>query len=146
MSQQADLQTIIYNARILESYLSELSVREATLSRLLLEYRSALEAVESISEDEESECMLPIGGGVSVPVRLRGGFKYLVSIGAGVFLEKGKSDTVLYLNKKIQELEQALKTVIAQKQQVEEQLAKLQAEIQKAVTVAQSESRRQAPS
>lgn len=129
---------MIYNARLLETYLSELAVREATLSRLIMEYRSALEAVESIVGDKDSECMLPIGGGVNVPVKIKSGFKYLVSIGAGVFLEKDKSDAVLYLNKRIQGLEEALRNVAAQKRRVEEQLARLQAEIQEAVATSQS--------
>ena len=129
-----DASTLAYTARVLEEYLNNLAVREALLSRLLSEHKAALEAVQSVPEEGESECLLPVGGGVSVPVKVRGNTTYLVSLGAGVYMKKERSETVYYLNRRVEELEKALRSVAEQKRQVEEQLARVQEKLQQVLS------------
>ena len=133
MSEEQDLSTLAYTANVFEEYLSNLVARETLLARLLSEHKAALEAIQSMPEDGEAECMLPIGGGVSIPVRVRGGANFLVALGAGVYLKKNKTDTIYYLNKRIEELEKALRVTLEQKRQVEEQLAQVRRKLQQAL-------------
>ena len=126
MDDEQDVQTLAYTAKVVEGYLNDMVARETLLSRLFTEHKAALEAIENLPEGSNVDCMLPIGGGVSVPVRIDGGTKYLVSVGAGVFLEKDRSDTIYYLNKRIQQIEQALKTTSEQRRHLEGQLDSLQ--------------------
>lgn len=124
---EVDLQSLAYGARVLEGYLSELVSRETLLSRLISDHRAAAEAVESLPEEGEADCMMPIGGGVSVPAKVSGGSKYLVAVGAGVLMRKSKGEALDYLNRKLRELEEALRATAEQRRKVEEQLAALEA-------------------
>ena len=127
MSDQQELQTLAYSARILREYLSELVQRETMISRLIAEHRAALDSMNNLPSGEgDIECMMPLGGGVSVPASVSGSAKYLVAVGAGVFMKKDRSSTMEFLNKKLQELEAALRDVSAQRGKVEEELAKLE--------------------
>ncbi len=126
MSDEQDVQALAYTAKVVEGYLNDIVARETLLSRLFMEHKAALEAIENLPEDVNIDCMLPIGGGVSIPVRVDGRTKYLVSVGAGVFLEKDRSDTIYYLNKRVQQIEQALKTASEQRQRLEGQFNALQ--------------------
>ncbi|MDP7982782.1 MAG: prefoldin subunit alpha [Conexivisphaerales archaeon] len=127
MSDQQELQTLAYSARILREYLSELVQRETLISRLIAEHRAALDSMNNLPSGEgDIECMMPLGGGVSVPASVSGSAKYLVAVGAGVFMKKDRSSTMEFLNRKLQELEAALRDVSAQRGKVEEELAKLE--------------------
>lgn len=126
-SQEQELQTLAYSVRILRDYLSDLVSRETLVSRLIADHKAALEAIESLpSGDAEVPCMMPLGGGVSVPATVRGSSMYLVAIGAGVFMKKGRDETVAFLDRKLKELESALREVAEQRRRVEEELAKLE--------------------
>jgi prefoldin alpha subunit len=127
VSDQQELQTLAYSARILREYLSELVQRETLISRLIAEHRAALDSMNNLPSGEgDIECMMPLGGGVSVPASVSGSAKYLVAVGAGVFMKKDRSSTMEFLNRKLQELEAALRDVSAQRGKVEEELAKLE--------------------
>ena len=127
MSDQQELQTLAYSARILREYLSELVQRETLISRLIAEHRAALDSMNNLPSGEgDIECMMPLGGGVSVPASVSGSAKYLVAVGAGVFMKKDRNSTMEFLNRKLQELEAALRDVSAQRGKVEEELAKLE--------------------
>ncbi|BBE42967.1 prefoldin subunit alpha [Conexivisphaera calida] len=127
MSDQQELQTLAYSARILREYLSELVQRETLISRLIAEHRAALDSMNNLPSGEgDIECMMPLGGGVSVPASVSGSAKYLVAVGAGVFMKKDRSSTIEFLNRKLQELEAALRDISAQRGKVEEELAKLE--------------------
>jgi prefoldin alpha subunit len=127
VSDQQELQTLAYSARILREYLSELVQRETLISRLIAEHRAALDSMNNLPSGEgDIECMMPLGGGVSVPASVSGSAKYLVAVGAGVFMKKDRNSTMEFLNRKLQELEAALRDVSAQRRKVEEELAKLE--------------------
>ncbi len=127
MSDQQELQTLAYSARILREYLSELVQRETLISRLIAEHRAAIDSMNNLPSGEgDIECMMPLGGGVSVPASVSGSAKYLVAVGAGVFMKKDRNSTMEFLNRKLQELEAALRDVSAQRGKVEEELAKLE--------------------
>ncbi len=129
MSDQ-ELLTLAYSARILRDYLSELVQRETLISRLIAEHRAALDSLNNLPSGEgEVECMMPLGGGVSVPASVSGSAKYLVAVGAGVFVKKDKNSAMEFLNRRLQELEAALKEVAAQREKVEEELAKLESQL-----------------
>jgi prefoldin alpha subunit len=127
VSDQQELQTLAYSARILREYLSELVQRETLISRLIAEHRAAIDSMNNLPSGEgDIECMMPLGGGVSVPASVSGSAKYLVAVGAGVFMKKDRNSTMEFLNRKLQELEAALRDVSAQRGKVEEELAKLE--------------------
>ncbi|MGC9116592.1 MAG: prefoldin subunit alpha [Conexivisphaera sp.] len=125
--QPDELQALAYSARVLREYLSDLVSRETLLSRLVAEHRDALESIENLPDGEGTvTCMMPLGGGVSVPASVSGSAKYLVAVGAGVFVRKGRGETVEFLNRRIRELEDALRDVSGQRRKIEEELARLE--------------------
>ncbi len=130
MSDQQELLTLAYNARVLRDYLSELVQRETLVSRLIAEHRAALESLNNLPSGEgDVSCMMPLGGGVSVPAVVSGSAKYLVAVGAGVFIKKDRESTIEFLNRRIGELESALRELSEQRAKVEEELAKLEERI-----------------
>ena len=134
-----DVQALAYTARVLEDYINSLVARETLLSRLLSEHKAALDAIQSIPESGETECMLPVGGGVSVPVKVRGDTRYLVFLGAGVFAKKDKTDVTRYLNRKVEELERALAATVEQRRRTEEQLLGVQERLQRSLQAAEQQ-------
>ncbi|MFP3282564.1 MAG: prefoldin subunit alpha [Nitrososphaeria archaeon] len=127
MAEQQDLQTLAYSARVLREYLGELISRETLVSRLIAEHRAALDSINNLPSGEgDIGCMMPLGGGVSVPASVSGSAKYLVAVGAGVFVKKDRNGTIEFLNRKVQELDAALREVSTQRQRVEEELARLE--------------------
>ncbi len=123
---------MILQLRLLESYYNDLTARESILSQALLESKAALSAVSVLSDGEESEIVVPIGAGVFLPVTYSPEKKLLVRLGANVILEKGRDEASSFLNRRIEEIERALREVVAQKEETARRIEMLRSELEKA--------------
>jgi prefoldin alpha subunit len=120
---------MMQQARLLEAHLNEIIAREAAVSRLLEEAKLASIAVQEIQSESEVESYVPVGVGVHMKVSIPPAKKLLVSIGAGVAVEKRREDTINYIESRLKEFEIALKQLMGQKQQVSLRMEQIQMQV-----------------
>ena len=115
-------QQLMKQMQMLETYFSELSQREGTFLSVLRETTAAIESIKSLSEKPESETLIPIGIGAYIPTKISSNSKIVLSIGAGVAVEKDFLSAINYLEAHIKEIEVALQDNAAKKQDAATQL------------------------
>ncbi len=115
-------QQLMQQMQMLETYFSELSQREGTFLSVLRETTAAIESIKSLSKKPESETLIPIGIGTYVPTKILSNSKIVLSIGAGVAVEKDFPSAINYLEAHIKEIEVALQDNAAKKQDAAAQL------------------------
>ncbi len=109
-------QQLMQQMQMLETYFSDLSQREGTFLSVLREATNAIESMKSLSQKPESETLVPIGMGTFVPTKISSNSKIVLSIGAGVAVEKDFPSAINYLEAHIKEIEVALQDNAAKKQ------------------------------
>ncbi len=109
-------QQLMQQMQMLETYFSDLSQREGTFLSVLREATAAIESMKSLSQKPESETLVPIGIGTYVPTKISSDSKIVLSIGAGVAVEKDFPSAINYLEAHIKEIEVALQDNAAKKQ------------------------------
>ena len=109
-------QQLMQQMQMLETYFSELSQREGTFLSVLRETTAAIESIKSLSQKPESETLVPIGIGTYVPTKILSNSKIVLSIGAGVAVEKDFPSAINYLEAHIKEIEVALQDNATKKQ------------------------------
>ena len=109
-------QQLMQQMQMLETYFSDLSQREGTFLGVLREATAAIESIKSLSQKPESETLVPIGIGTYVPTKILSNSKIVLSIGAGVAVEKDFPSAINYLEAHIKEIEVALQDNAAKKQ------------------------------
>ena len=109
-------QQLMQQMQMLETYFSELSQREVTFLNVLKETTASIESIKSLSEKPESETLIPIGIGTYIPTKILSNSKIVLSIGAGVAVEKDFPSAINYLEAHIKEIEIALQDNAAKKQ------------------------------
>ena len=115
-------QQLMQQMQMLETYFSELSQREVTFLNVLKETTASIESIKSLSEKPESETLIPIGIGTYIPTKISSNSKIVLSIGAGVAVEKDFPSAIDYLEAHIKEIEVALQDNAAKKQDAAAQL------------------------
>ncbi len=109
-------QQLMQQMQMLETYFSDLSKREVTFLNVLREATAAIESMKSLSQKPESETLVPIGIGTYVYTKISSNSKIVLSIGAGVAVEKDFPSAINYLEAHIKEIEIALQDNAAKKQ------------------------------
>ena len=109
-------QQLMQQMQMLETYFSDLSKREVTFLNVLREATAAIESMKSLSQKPESETLVPIGIGTYVYTKISSNSKIVLSIGAGVAVEKDFPSAINYLEAHIKEIEVALQDNAAKKQ------------------------------
>ena len=109
-------QQLMQQMQMLETYFSDLSQREGTFLSVLREATAAIESIKSLSQKPESETLVPIGIGTYIPTKISSKSKIVMSIGAGVAVEKDFPSAINYLEAHIKEIEVALQDNAAKKQ------------------------------
>lgn len=107
---------LMQQMQMLETYFSDLSKREVTFLNVLREATAAIESMKSLSQKPESETLVPIGIGTYVYTKISSNSKIVLSIGAGVAVEKDFPSAINYLEAHIKEIEIALQDNAAKKQ------------------------------
>jgi prefoldin alpha subunit len=115
MSDEEKIQSLVVELRILESYLNEVNTRQATLVKSMIECRAAIDALRGLSENSDSELLVPIGGGLFINSRAPPPEKLIVSIGANIALEKTRTEASNFINNKIKDIEKNISETEFQK-------------------------------
>ncbi len=109
-------QQLMQQMQMLETYFSDLSQREGTFLSVLREATAAIESIKSLSQKPESETLVPIGIGTYVPTKISSNSKIVLSIGAGVAVEKDFPSDINYLEAHIKQIDVALQDNASKKQ------------------------------
>jgi len=120
MQAQAEqqLERLVNEVRLLESYYQEVTVREQSASNALTETRSALEAIDGLTNAPKSEVLLPIGAGILLPLKDVETRRYLVSVGAGVAIEKNVESVRTFLEERKKEVQSAVSALAQQRREI----------------------------
>ncbi len=110
---EKQLQAYLYEFKILESRMNEITTQREMLIRTLMEMRGGLSTLQGLDKLSSSEILVPIGGGVFVNANTPPSDKFLVGIGANVIVEKNKEDAVKYVESRVNEIENAVKGIDA---------------------------------
>ena len=120
---------LMQQMQMLETYFSDLSQREGTFLNVLREAAAAIESIQSLSKNPESETLVPIGMGTYIPTKVSSTNKIILNIGAGVAVEKDFTSAINYLEARIKEIEIALQDNTAKKQDAAARLEQGKAQI-----------------
>lgn len=115
---EQQLNQLLAEVRMLESYFEEATGRVQAASSALTDTRSAIDALNGIALDTRNEFLIPIGGGLLLPVKDVAATRVVLSIGAGVAMEKDFDSAKAYLQTRQKELEKALSTLEQQRREI----------------------------
>lgn len=130
---QAQAEQLAQHMQMLEKYYSDLSYRESTFVNILNETSAAIESIKSLSQNPESETLVPIGMGAYLPSKISSDSKIILKIGSGVAVEKDFSSTINYFEARYKEAEIALQDNNAKKQEIASRLEQGKAQINQLV-------------
>ena len=128
---------MVQQSRVLEAYMNDIMTRQVTVTKLMEEARMASTSIQGISQDSEVESLMPIGIGLYVKTNVPPLKKLVVTLGAGVALEKSREDALNYVEARIKEYEVAARQLEAQRQDIAMRMEQMQSQINQMIRAAQ---------
>jgi prefoldin alpha subunit len=128
---------LVQQSRILEAYMNDIMTRQLTVSKLMEEAHLASNTIQSITAESDVESLMPIGIGVYVKTTVPPIKKLLISLDAGVAIEKSREDALNYVETRIKEYEVAARQLEAQRQEIAVRMNQLQSQINQMIQAAQ---------
>ncbi|MEM0116982.1 MAG: hypothetical protein QXE12_03940 [Conexivisphaerales archaeon] len=126
---EARVQSLVLQARILEEYFADLLTRENLLTRLLVENKNSLVALENLDEIHDADLAIPIGGGINLPVTLKASQRILVNVSKDIAIEKTKVEAINYINERMKEIEGAIANLLQQKEETNAKLENIRRQL-----------------
>jgi prefoldin alpha subunit len=127
---------MVQQSRVLEAYMNDVMTRQVTVSKLMEEARLASTTIQNITSESEVESLMPVGVGVYIKTSVPPIKKVLVTLGAGVALEKNRDDALNYVESRIKEYEVAARQLEAQRQEIAMRMEQVQAQINQMIRAA----------
>ena len=128
---QEQFNQLVGEVRLLEAYYQEVVTRQQNASAALVDTRAALEAIDTISKSDSNDLLVPIGGGTLMYANSSNLDRLIVSIGAGVAIEKNRESAKTFLQSRRQELERAVSSLESQRKEIGSRLEVGRATIQR---------------
>jgi prefoldin alpha subunit len=128
------LQEYLYEFKMMESRLSEITNQREMLIRTLMDIRGGLSTLKGLDKLSSSEVLIPIGGGVFVNAKTPPSNKFLIGIGANVIVEKNKENTVKFVESRINEIENAVKGTDAHRADINNKMMMMRERINELMT------------
>ena len=119
---EQQLNQLLSEIRVLESYYNEIVARILAASAGLSDIRSSVSSVESLSENQGKDFLFPIGAGLLLPSGNVSSKRLIVSVGAGVFVEKDLISAKVFLIAREKELQSALTSLEQQRREISSRL------------------------
>jgi|TARA_B100001750_G_scaffold246254_1_gene267991 prefoldin alpha subunit len=119
LSAEQQAQAMIQQMRMLESYLEEINNRENISIKAIIESKAASKATENLEKANFEDILFPIGSGLLI--KLGKTPTFLVNIGAGITIEKNAEEVKEFLDTRIKDIEEAMKTLTVQKNEMTQQ-------------------------
>ncbi|HYB76269.1 MAG TPA: prefoldin subunit alpha [Nitrososphaerales archaeon] len=123
-TEEEALNALLVEVRVLESTYNELTARQNLLERALVENRAALDTLNGLGPDSDSqkEVLMQIGGGAMLRSRPPSTDKVLVGVGASVVIEKPKSEAVAMIEERTKEVEKTIMSIAGQRNEIAQRL------------------------
>jgi prefoldin alpha subunit len=128
---------LMQQSRVYEAYLNDIVSRQLTVGRLIEEARLASTTIQNTSAASEIESLMPVGIGVHIKARVPPVTTLLVSLGAGVTIEKTRDDALNYVEARIKEFEIAARQLETQKNELAARLDQIQSQVNQMLRSAQ---------
>src|SRR5580704_1548273 len=94
---EQQLNQLVSEIRTLEAYYNEIVSRIQAASGGLSDFRAAIQGVDALIQNPKSELLVPIGGGLLLPVNNIEAKSLILSVGAGVAIEKDLNSCKVFL-------------------------------------------------
>jgi prefoldin alpha subunit len=127
---EQQLNQLVSEIRNLEAYYNEIVSRIQAASSGLSEFRSAIQAVDALNQGEKNDLLIPIGGGLLLPVSDVQAKRLILSVGAGVAIEKDLDSSKVFLQAREKELERAVTALEKQRKDIGSRLESARAALQ----------------
>ena len=119
---EQQLNQLVSEIRILESYHNEIMTRMQSASAALSDMRSAVQSIDGLAQNSSGDFLLPIGAGLLLPASNLDSKKLILSVGAGVAIEKDFDSAKAFLMAREKELEIAINSLEQQRREVSSRL------------------------
>lgn len=128
---ERQLNQLVAEIQTLESYYNDVISRIQAASAGLSDFRAALQALDVLMQNQKNDLLLPIGGGLLLPVSDVEAKRLILSIGAGVAVEKDLESAKAFLQAREKELERAATALEQQRREVGSRLDSSRAVLQR---------------
>lgn len=118
-------QQLLYQMQVLESYGASLEQKEEAILNFLREAIASIDSIRGITKNPQAESLIPVGLGTYIKANVAGDSKVLVSVGAGITMEKDHDAAINHLESRIKELQIALNDTATQKHEAALRLEQL---------------------
>lgn len=115
---EQQLNQLLNEIRMLETYYNEIVSRIQVASAGLNETRMAIQALEGLDQNPKIEMLIPIGGGLLLRTENSESKKIILSVGAGVAIEKDYNSAKVFLQAHEKDLEKALTSLEQQRREI----------------------------
>lgn len=128
---ERQLNQLLTEIQTLEAYYNDILTRIQAASAGLSDFRAAIQAVDTLMQSQKSDLLLPIGGGLLLPVNDVEAKKLILSVGAGVAIEKDLDSSKVFLQAREKELERAATALEQQRREISSRLDSSKAILQR---------------
>src|SRR5262249_2228505 len=87
---------LVQQSRVYEAYLNDIVSRQVTVGRLIEDARLASTTIQNTSSSSPTEALMPVGIGVHIKAMVPPVSRLVVSLGAGVAIDKSREDALNY--------------------------------------------------
>jgi prefoldin alpha subunit len=128
---EQQLNQLVSEIRTLEAYYNEIVSRIQAASSGLSDFRAAIQGVDALSQNPKSDLLIPIGGGLLLPVNGVEANSVILSVGAGVAIQKDLPSCKVFLQAREKELERAISGLEQQRREIGSRLDSARAILQR---------------
>ncbi len=128
---ERQLNQLVSEIQTLEAYYNNIVERIQAASAGLSDFRSAIQAVDVLMQSQKSDLLLPVGGGLLLPVSDVEGKRLILSVGAGVAVEKDLDSSKAFLQAREKELDRAASALEQQRREIGSRLESSRAVLQR---------------
>ncbi|MEM2999732.1 MAG: prefoldin subunit alpha [Candidatus Bathyarchaeia archaeon] len=122
-AEEEELRRLSLEMRLLEQTAETLQQRISMLTAAITDLSYAQMTLESVEKEKENtDLLVPIGGGSYLKAKLAAPDKVVVGIGAGISVEKTLQEAKAMVKERLEELEKTLNSVQQQFAQVAERI------------------------
>ena len=121
-TEEETINALVVESRVLESTYNEFTSRQNLLERALLETRAALDAIAGLTGSPSKEILTQIGGGAMLRSPPPSVDKVLVSVGAGVVIEKPMDEAKALLEARNRDVEKTILSLANQRNEIADRI------------------------
>jgi prefoldin alpha subunit len=127
---QAELQQRYADMQAIERQIKEMQAQAEAVNSQVFEMTSAIASVNEISKDDKpKEALIPVAGGVFAKGEIKDTKKLILSVGAGICVEKSAEETVRIIEARLDELKKYSEQLNIQMNELNNSALQIEAEV-----------------